>query len=232
VMEVDPEHVESGKCETDVGWDDWSTGFENEVAKTIGAREVPIDCAIRQPVPAGFVHPAETEERKHQLPHAGEECEADNEVMWGMLKAAVARTSARAWIGRHDAAKNGHQAWLDSTGHHNGEVELSECMEKAKVELKISHCKSEAALPFELAITKMKQHHNILAKDEVLAKLPKEKANELFEKIQVTNPAPSSVKTQMMMMFPEDFGGTCNCFAGLSLKVHHGAAQVQHDTQM
>jgi len=231
MMDVDPEHIQSGKCQTDIRWDDWSTGFENEVATMMGTLEVLLDCAIRQPAPAGFVHPAEAEERKCQLLHAGEECEADNKVMWGMLKAAALGTSAWPWIERHDTTQNGCQAWLDLTRHHNGEGELSKRIKKAKVELKISRHKSETALPFELVITKMKQCHDILAKDEALAKSLKEQVNELFQKTHITNPVLSSVKTQMTTMFPENFEGTCNYFAGSLPKVH-GAAQVQCDTQM
>ena len=221
--DVDVDMIDPGKCATDHGWDAWQIGFLNKLSTTTGAARVPIDYVVRTDVPIGYAFQDEDEERKYQMPMAGENYRRDNKLVYGMLKAACVKSDAWTWIQDYDRTSDGRGAWQALINHYDGTGELNKRLERSKEEINRLHYKDEKVFPFERYVTKLKENFYILDKDDDERLTGKQKVDQMLRGIKSSDPNIVAAKTDIYKDFRSDFDGAATFLSGLIANLHAGA---------
>ncbi|KAI2498698.1 hypothetical protein MHU86_15765 [Fragilaria crotonensis] len=220
---IDIDLIEPGKCQTDFAWDNWQIAFVNKLSATMGAAKFPIDYVVRPEIDDDYEPMDDDEERRYQIPLAGENFKRDNKLVYTLLKSACIKTDAWTWIQSHDRTSNGRQAWLALVAHYDGTGELNKRVERAKEEISRLHYKDEKVFPFERFVTKLKENFYILSKDKSEALTGKQQVDCLMRGIRSSDTSITSAKINIFQSYRSNFDGAVTFMSGLVANLHASA---------
>lgn len=225
---IDVDIVDPGKCQTDVGWDNWQIAFVNKLSATLGAAKVPIDYVVRPDIDEhDELFLDDDEERRYQMPLTGENFRRDNKLVYTMLKAACIKSDAWTWIQDYDRTANGRKAWLALVTHYDGSGELNKRVERAKEEIARLHYKDEKVFPFEKYVTKLKENFYVLEKDKSESLTGKQRVDVLLRGIRSTDTSIVSARINIYQNYRSDFDRAAEFMSGLISNIH-AAAQLDY----